>query len=276
MCPLPSYRLRPESELITEGCEYWREGVEHSKFPSSLLECGDQFIPSPDEIRWNSYHFQKTAENGSGCNNREDVAINLKLSHNEKERQRRKKLNALYAKLQSLLPQSHSNMKKIISNPAIVCRALKYISQLLRMIETLSRQRNELLSLKSISEHAVALKPSPAHATAILINEEDFNEFPVAISPQVSIFEAGPVLLIKVQTVHAAPLLFSRLLLLFEEEKLDVMNASTFVSDEKAWHSIQVKALENWRVDTTDLHLKILHLSEESRFHFVQQSTPCF
>lgn len=89
------------------------------------------------------------------------------------------------------------------------------------------------MTLKSISEGAAASK--------MLINEVKFNKFPHAISTEVRIFAAGPGLLITVQTTHADPVLFSRLFLLLEEEKLDVINGSTFVSGDKAWHNIQVK-----------------------------------
>lgn len=257
-----------EAQLIIDGCDYWNEGLEFSMLPSHILEYGAQFFPSADNVNCNSDHFEKIAEKGSGGDKSEDIAMK-KLSHNANERHRRKKLNALYEKLHSFLPHSNTQMKKKISNPAIVCEALKYISQLRREITRLSRQRDELLTLKRISEPAL----KAANTSQMLIGKVDFNNPPIAILTQVRIFASGPALLVSIQTAHAAPLLFSRLILLFEEEKLDVVNASTFVFDEKAWHNIQVKAMESsWSFDTGALRLKILHLCGQSRVISLKQS----
>lgn len=243
-----------------DDCVYGREGLQFCRVSSSPLEFGAQLLHSVDNAICNSYHLEKITEKGLGCNKSEDIAVK-ELSRNAKERHRRQKLNALYAKLQAILPHSNTETQKQISKPAIVRGALKCISQLRRHIQTLSRQRDELMTLKSISERAV----KASDTSQMLIDELNFNKSTHAISMQVRIFAAAPVLLVTVQTVQADQVLLSRLFLLFEEEKLDVINASTFVSGDKAWHSIQVKAIESSsRLDTSSaIRLKILHLSEQ-------------
>lgn len=260
-----------ESQLLMEGCEYWRE-VEYSKPPCTMLEYGEKFFLSGDNVICNSYLPNITDEKGSGFNLSEEV-VTKKLSHNANERQRRKNLNELYGKLRSLLPNSTFNMKKKVSNPAIVCGILKYIPQLRRQIKILSRQRDELLTLRRTSGQELKTSPAEYHASEMLIDKLDFNQSPNALLSEVCIFAGKHVLLVTVQTAHGAPPVFSKLLLLFEEEKLDVMNASTFISGVKAWHSIQVKAMESsGRFDTSALRLKIILLCEQSGGHFSQQA----
>lgn len=240
-----------------DDCVYGREGLQFCRVSSSPLEFGAQLLHSVDNAICNSYHLEKISEKGLGCNKSEDIAVK-ELSRNAKERHRRQKLNALYAKLQAILPHSNTETQKQISKPAIVRGALKCISQLRRQIQTLSRQRDELMTLRSISERAV----KASDTSQMLIDEVNFNKSTHAISMEVR--AAAPVLLVTVQTVQADQVLLSRLFLLFEEEKLDVINASTFVSGDKAWHSIQVKAIESSsRFDTSAIRLKILHLSEQ-------------
>lgn len=243
---------------VMDDFGYGTEGLQFSRVSSSPLEFRDPLLQSADNAICNSDQLKKIIEKGSGWNKSDDIVVK-KLSHNAKERYRRQKLNALYAKLQSVFPHSSTKTKKQITKTAIVRGALRYVSQLRRLIQTLSRQRDELMTLKSISEGAAS------DTSKMLINEVKFNKFPHATSTEVRIFAAGPGLLITVQTTHADPVLFSRLFLLLEEEKLDVINASTFVSGDKAWHNIQVKAMESSsRFDTSGLRLKILHLGEQS------------
>lgn len=295
MCPFASGQIEPdyniksmgmaalrrpesfESQLIMEGSEYWREGVQYSyKFPSSMTEYGEQLFASEENVISNSYPTEKTYKKSTALNLSEDV-LTKKLSHNANERKRRKHLNALYENLRSLLPFSNVNMKKKVSNPAIVSGILKYIPHLRREIETLSRQRDELLSLNRISGQALMTAPAEYHPSQKLKNKLDFSETPKARLTEVSIFAGGQTLLLTVQTAHAAPLVFSRLFWLLEEEKLDVINASTFISREEAWHNIQVKAMECCRAfDTRALRLKIMILFDRSGRHFGQQPSNCF
>ncbi|KAK9056438.1 hypothetical protein SSX86_023799 [Deinandra increscens subsp. villosa] len=81
------------------------------------------------------------AANGGGSG--EYMKVERKLNHNASERDRRKKVNELYAFLGSLLPAS-SDQKKRVSIPGTVSRALKYIPELQKEVEILKRKKEKL------------------------------------------------------------------------------------------------------------------------------------
>ncbi|GKA82785.1 achaete-scute transcription factor-related protein [Tanacetum coccineum] len=71
--------------------------------------------------------------------------VSKKLNHNASERDRRKRVNDLYAYLRSLLRMS-ADQKKKVSIPGTVSRALKYIPELRKEVETLLRKKENLSS----------------------------------------------------------------------------------------------------------------------------------
>ncbi|KAJ9543942.1 hypothetical protein OSB04_023649 [Centaurea solstitialis] len=79
-----------------------------------------------------------------------------KRDHNASERDRRKKVNDLYAFLRSLLPMS-SDQKKKVSIPGTVSRALKYIPELQKEVETLICKKKRL-SYSSTEEDYLSIK----------------------------------------------------------------------------------------------------------------------
>nr|GMC86062.1 transcription factor ORG2-like [Ipomoea batatas] len=77
-----------------------------------------------------------------------------KLSHNASERDRRKRINALYSSLRSLLPASDQSKK--LSIPATITRVLKYIPELQKQVERLQQRKEELGSRISRQESSSA------------------------------------------------------------------------------------------------------------------------
>eukprot|EP01018_Ginkgo_biloba_P009283 Gb_33928 [translate_table: standard] len=234
-----------ESEWTKEDAQYEYLCNSDSKQlnPNSLTQDYDQLFVSGDDI-FNSHQVlncKRDIEREGRIINKEDVDIltTKKLSHNANERQRRRKLNVLYSKLRSLLPAtSPAITKKKLSIPAVVCRVLKYIPQLRKQIEDLSRQREELLAITRISEET-----SYAHAEPpkVIIQSDLKSQYPHRHEfPNVTIVAAESELLVTLYTDKTG-LLFSSLLLLLEEESLDLLNASTFVSADKVWHTLQLK-----------------------------------
>ncbi|KAJ4977654.1 hypothetical protein NE237_008434 [Protea cynaroides] len=73
-----------------------------------------------------------------------DPALIKKLSHNAGERDRRKKLNNLYASLGSLLPGVDNTRK--LSIPATISRVLKYIPELQKRVEKLKQRKEDILA----------------------------------------------------------------------------------------------------------------------------------
>ncbi|MFS7904173.1 putative transcription factor bHLH family [Helianthus anomalus] len=76
------------------------------------------------------------------------VKVVKKLNHNASERERRKRVNDLYAFLHSLLPKS-TNQKKKVSIPQTVSRAMRYIPELQKEVEALICKKEKLSSSSS-------------------------------------------------------------------------------------------------------------------------------
>ncbi|KAM0046855.1 putative transcription factor bHLH family [Helianthus debilis subsp. tardiflorus] len=81
---------------------------------------------------------------------RDEMMVAKKLNHNASERDRRKKVNEVYAFLSSLLPISHDEKKKI-SIPRTVSYVVKYIPELQKEVETLRCKKENLLPYSSSS-----------------------------------------------------------------------------------------------------------------------------
>ncbi|KAK6149069.1 hypothetical protein DH2020_016594 [Rehmannia glutinosa] len=78
--------------------------------------------------------------------NGDNDKIVKKMNHNAIERHRRQRINTLFSTLKSLLPpQDHSRK---LSIPATVSRALKYIPELQKEVERLSKEKESLMSSK--------------------------------------------------------------------------------------------------------------------------------
>ncbi|MFS8001862.1 putative transcription factor bHLH family [Helianthus anomalus] len=82
----------------------------------------------------------------------DEMMVVKKLNHNASERDRRKRVNELYAFLRSLLPIP-TDQKKKLSIPKTVSRALKYIPELQEEVETLRCKKDKLLSYRR-KEHS--------------------------------------------------------------------------------------------------------------------------
>ncbi|CAK8543125.1 unnamed protein product [Lathyrus sativus] len=76
-----------------------------------------------------------------------------KLNHNASERDRRKKINTLISSLRSLLPDEDQTKK--MSIPVTIARVLKYIPELQKQVEGLTKKKEDLLSRISQQQYAV-------------------------------------------------------------------------------------------------------------------------
>ncbi|GLJ12387.1 hypothetical protein SUGI_0189910 [Cryptomeria japonica] len=160
-----------------------------------------------------------------------------KVCHNANERQRRKKLNALYATLRSLLPRS--NKKKNLSIPAVVCGVLEYIPWLQKRIEILALKRDELLAIRKISHRSNDGLRNEANFEQHL--EQNYGVlFDVRVNMS-AMAKAEDVVI----TVESPPFLFSDLLVLFMQDNLDLLNASMFVSNGIVLHTIHLKVMKS-------------------------------
>eukprot|EP01018_Ginkgo_biloba_P037675 Gb_33765 [translate_table: standard] len=243
MLPVPAnWQVQAGSDVTLDSD--WQLQVDQSLDPN---QCPT--MDFADDMLMNSYLVAK------------DVSMK-KLCHNANERHRRKKLNSLYSKMQSLLPDP--NRKRKLSIPSTVCRVLKYIPELRNQIEQLTKQRDELVAIKRISEDSLltSAESSAADNPKFSIPSDclQSHEFPTVTVHSM----LGLELLITIYT-YKAGLLFSTLLLLLEEEGLNVMNASTFVSEGNVCYNLHLQMMMGANeLDIGTLRKKLLLLCEKS------------
>ncbi|XP_076958431.1 transcription factor ORG3-like [Bidens hawaiensis] len=120
-----------------------------------------------DQFKYNlapehSFSSGETANGGTGD---DEMMVVKKLNHNASERDRRKRVNELYAFLRSLLPVS-SDQKKRLSIPRTVSRVLKYIPELQKEVETLRSKKEKLLSYSSSTANTRNGHPSTRKQSA--------------------------------------------------------------------------------------------------------------
>nr|AKN09620.1 basic helix-loop-helix transcription factor [Salvia miltiorrhiza] len=170
-----------------------------------------------------------------------------KLNHNASERDRRKKMNTLYANLRSLLPpEDHS---KKLSIPATISRVLKYIPELQREVERLMQQKERFISKISMAAENSSLefknhteKPtqrsSNSAASATRINDGQ-----VVIQISMPKSEKGSI---------------SEAISRLEEEGFLMVNASCFESFEgRLFYNLHFQAQEGQVIDAEKLKEKV-------------------
>ncbi|XP_010927034.2 protein IRON-RELATED TRANSCRIPTION FACTOR 2 isoform X2 [Elaeis guineensis] len=155
-----------------------------------------------------------------------------KLNHNAYERDRRKKLNTLYSSLRSLLPETDQSKK--LSIPSTVSRVLKYIPELQRQVEKLTRRKEEILLMVSRQE------------------EHGHNSTGGIIYPIVSATCLNnKEVMLQICFLHKAVCLpFSKVLRVLEGEGLQLMNASTFTTHaDKTFYTLHLQARESRSIE---------------------------
>ncbi|XP_064937521.1 protein IRON-RELATED TRANSCRIPTION FACTOR 2-like [Musa acuminata AAA Group] len=170
-----------------------------------------------------------------------------KLCHNAYERDRRKKLNDLYSSLRDLLPESDQarKKKKKLSIPLIVCRVLKYVPELQRQVERLSRRKEEILLALSRPE-----EQSQCVRSAV--------QYPMVSATCLSKREV----MVQLCVVNKdATFSFSKILKVLEREGLHLMNSSNYTTcDGRCVCSLHLQAREDFR---SECRIFCEHLMEE-------------
>lgn len=204
-------------------------------------------------------------------------AFMQKVFHNARERRRRKVLKVLYSQLHSLIP--NQNSKRKLSIPNTVGRVLNYIPELRNEIEKLSSERAELLAGKLRSQNE---KLNTERAELLASTERSIPESGTGAEELIDLMRSpAPLAALgshdAIVTVNTAALghsqmiitiykrrggfLLSKLLVLLEKEGLDVLNASTFFSEDKVCHSLHLEMFAGKsEVDTHVLQKKLLKL----------------
>jgi len=104
-------------------------------------------------------HFEPISSSGAANGSTgDDMTVEKKLNHNASERDRRKRVNDLYTFLGSLLPMSRDQKQKKVSIPGTVSRALKYIPELQKEVESLRCKREKLSSTVNTRQEHLGIK----------------------------------------------------------------------------------------------------------------------
>nr|GEX75094.1 transcription factor ORG2-like [Tanacetum cinerariifolium] len=96
----------------------------------------------PQDFTPESSNSSRGAINGNICGS---MKVSKKFNHNANERERRKRVNDIYAYLRSLMPIS-ADQKKKLSIPRTISLALEYIPELRKEVETLICKKEKLSS----------------------------------------------------------------------------------------------------------------------------------
>lgn len=168
-----------------------------------------------------------------------------KLNHNASERDRRKKMNTLYANLRSLLPPEDQSKK--LSIPVTVSRVLKYIPELQKEVERLIQKKERLMSKISKAENSsLEFKNHKIKSTQ--------NSFSAVSATRIS--DGEIVIQISMPTAEKGS--FSEAIFRLEEEGFLMVNASCFESFEgRLFYNFHLQAQEGQVIDAEKLKERV-------------------
>ncbi|XP_050227017.1 transcription factor ORG2-like [Mercurialis annua] len=202
----------------------------------------------------------------TACNSGDDpnnISNYKKLNHNASERNRRKKMNALYSSLRSLIPSSDP-MKKL-SIPATISMVLKHIPELQQQLQTLVRRKEEVLLQLSKQDPQIInpqlnKRKSTSQNTLSLVSANQLSDREIVL--QIS--------------THNNTTRLSEILLLLEDEGLALINSSSFQSsDGRVFYNLHFQVEGSYRMEYDALSEKIASLYEKKdelfrEFHYVR------
>ncbi|KAF8118870.1 hypothetical protein N665_0002s0172 [Sinapis alba] len=229
MCALTPMSPSKQQEWYSASTmEYpWLPHVDsfYPTLPSFLYPSFDQSDEFKNYNIMNLPPHQMSLAHINGSNNNNDQEedrelVEKKLNHNAKERDRRRKMNALYSSLRAILPPS--DQKRKFSIPTTVARVVKYIPEQKQELQRLSRRKEELMQI--LSTKTATLKQKQEQ----LINRETMDS--VDTSPQkiVANWITDTEIAVHIATCKWASI--SDMLLRLEENGLNVISVSSSVS----------------------------------------------
>ncbi|CAK8543128.1 unnamed protein product [Lathyrus sativus] len=176
-----------------------------------------------------------------------------KLNHNASERDRRKKVNTLISSLRSLLPGDDQTKK--MSIPVTISRVLKYIPELQKQVEGLTKKKEDLLSRISQQQYAVnkesQRKIIPNYNSSFVVSTSRLNDSELVV--HISSYDA-----------YKIPL--SEILMCLENNGLVLLNSScskTFGG--RLFYNLHFQVDETQRLECDDLIQKLLLVYERQR-----------
>ncbi|KAK3020694.1 hypothetical protein RJ639_046557 [Escallonia herrerae] len=157
-----------------------------------------------------------------------DVTMVKKINHNASERDRRKRVNRLYASLFSLLPAADQTKK--LSIPATVSRVVKYIPDLQKEVERLVQKKEQLSSRIPWQEDlAHAKKRRTVRSSSSTVSATPLGDREVVL---------------QIFTAEANNSQLCEALQILEEDGFCLLNASSFRSSgERVFYSLHLQVL---------------------------------
>ncbi|KAH6817678.1 hypothetical protein C2S53_008839 [Perilla frutescens var. hirtella] len=185
----------------------------------------------------------KNGEFATNFNDGGDKTVK-KLNHNASERDRRKKMNTLYANLRSLLPAEDQSKK--LSIPATISRVLKYIPELQKEVERLIQKKERFMSKQAENSSLEFKNHHKMKPTQ--------NSFSAVSATRISDAE----IVIQISMPRAEKGSFSEAILRLEEEGFLMVNASSFESFEgRLFYNLHLQAQEGQVIDAEKLKEKV-------------------
>ncbi|KAL5059239.1 hypothetical protein RYX36_030843 [Vicia faba] len=178
-----------------------------------------------------------------------------KLNHNASERDRRKKINSLISSLRSLLPNDDQTKK--MSIPVTISRVLKYIPELQKHVEGLTKKKEELLSRISRQEYAVNKESqrkivSNNYNSSFVVSTSRLNDSEIAV--HISSYEA----------YKKIPL--SEILMCLEDNGLFLLNSSSSKTfGGRLFYNLHFQVDKTQRLECDDLIQKLWSVYERQR-----------
>ncbi|KAL1220755.1 Transcription factor [Cardamine amara subsp. amara] len=174
-----------------------------------------------------------------------------KLNHNASERDRRKKINAMFSSLRSCLPATDQSKKLSVS--ATVSQALKYIPELQEQVKKLIKEKEELLfqisgqkDLVYTDQNGNPEKGVTRYASTVSATRLSDTEVMVQIS--------------SLQTENCS---FGNVLSGVEEDGLVLVDASSSRSQgERLFYTLHLQ-MDNCKLNSEELSDRLLYLYEK-------------
>ncbi|XP_010554771.1 PREDICTED: transcription factor ORG2 [Tarenaya hassleriana] len=220
-------------------------------WPSEEQIYGGGYINAGEFLEFPASLGLSNSSEGDGKSNGRAVA--KKMNHNASERDRRKKINALFSSLRSLLPPSDCSKK--LSIPATVSHALKYIPELVEQIKKLLQKKEELMvrlsgqrDLLCENDKDDEKKSEPTKATGFgsIVTVARINETEAVV---------------QISSLKAHKCSFPNVLRGLEEDGFVIIDASSSLSrGDRLFYTVHFQAEAHHKLSCGDLRDKLLSL----------------
>nr|CAA8287653.1 Unknown [Brassica napus]CAA8392265.1 Unknown [Brassica napus]CAA8403924.1 Unknown [Brassica napus] len=252
MCALtPMFPSNQQEWYSTSTMEYpWLDSFSPT-LPSSLYPSFDQLDEFKSyNINLLPHHMNLADINGTNNDQEEHQGsvLEKKLNHNASERDRRRKLNALYASLRALLPPS--DQKRKLSIPKTIAGVVKYIPEQKQELQRLSRRKEELMKRISNKTETLNHQQEQLRNRALMMESIDSSSQKIAAN-----WITDTEIAVQIATWKWTSI--SDILLRLEENGLNAISVSSSVSSTaRIFYTLHLQMRGGCRVRLEELDVK--------------------